>query len=150
MLVLAILVFGTLLARVIGYLGIARLNSWRAAVRAGLGLMLVFTASAHFTSMRHDLARMVPSFVPYPMAVIYFTGVCEILAAIGLQVRRVRFLTGILLIIFFVVILPANIHAANAGITIGGQSATPLIIRIPMQLLFIFLTWWSTIAARDD
>ena len=149
MIVLAVLIFGTLLARLCGVLGVSRWNTWKGSVRAGLSLMLLFTASAHFTSLRHDLARMVPAAVPYPMAIIYFTGVCEILGAIGLQVRRVRFLAGVLLIIFFIVVLPANIYAANAGVTLNGAAATPLIIRIPMQLLFIALTWWTAISSRS-
>jgi uncharacterized membrane protein len=150
MTVLAVLTIGTLLARLAGVLGVSRWNTWRSSVRAGLSLMLLFTASAHFTSLRHDLARMVPSAVPYPMAVIYFTGVCEILGAIGLQMRRVRFLAGVLLIIFFILVLPANIYAANAGLTLNGAPVTPLIIRIPMQLLFIALTWWTAVSSRNE
>ena len=48
---------------------------------------------------------------------------------------------------FFVAVLPANIHAARAGVTLGGEPATPLALRIPMQLLFIGLTWWSAVRA---
>jgi uncharacterized membrane protein len=143
--VLVVLLGGTVLARLAGVAGVASLNSWPAAVRVGLAVMLLFTASAHFTSMRHDLVRMVPDAVPYPMAVIYFTGVCEILGAIGLLVPRVRLVAGVALIVFFIAVLPANIHAATAGITLRGEPPTPLALRIPIQLLFIGLTWWSAV-----
>ena len=148
MIVLVVLVLGILLGRVAGVAGVARLNSWAAAVRVGLAVMLVFTASAHFTSMRHDLARMVPDVIPHPMAVIYFTGACEILGAIGLLVPRVRLVSGVALIVFFIAVLPANIHAAGAGVTLRGESPTPLVLRIPMQVLFIGLTWWSAVSTR--
>ncbi len=148
MIVLVVLVLGILLGRVAGVAGVARLNSWAAAVRVGLAVMLVVTASAHFTSMRHDLARMVPDVIPHPMAVIYFTGVCEILGAIGLLVPRVRLVAGVALIVFFIAVLPANIHAAGAGVTLRGEPPTPLVLRIPMQLLFIGLTWWSAVPTR--
>lgn len=148
MVVLIVLIVGTLVGRAIGFLGVARLNSWAAAVRVGLALMLLFTATAHFTSMRHDLARMIPDFVPYPMTVVYLTGICEVLGAIGLLVSRVRRLAGMALIIFFIAVLPANVHAANAGVTLRGEPATPLVFRIPMQLLFIGLTWWSAVSSR--
>jgi uncharacterized membrane protein len=49
------------------------------------------------------------------------------------------------LIIFFIAVLPANIHAARANVTLGGEPATPLVLRLPMQLLFIVLTWWSAV-----
>jgi uncharacterized membrane protein len=145
MMVLAVLVAGILLARLLGALGARRLASWPAAVRVGLAAMLLFTASAHFTPMRHDLARMMPPSVPSPMAVVYFTGLCEIAGALGLLVPRTRRAAAWALIAFFVAVLPANIHAARAGVTLRGAAATPLAIRIPMQVAFIALTWWSGI-----
>lgn len=148
MIVLAVLILGIVIGRVTGAAGVARLDSWPAALRVGLAVMLLFTASAHFTSTRHDLARMVPDGVPYPMAVIYLTGVCEILGAIGPLVPRVRRGAGVALILFFVAVLPANIHAAKAEVTLRGQPATPLAVRIPIQVLFIGLTWWSAVSAH--
>ena len=114
----------------------------------GLAVMLLFTASAHFTGTRHDLARMVPEAVLYPMAVI-FTGVCEILCAIGLLVPRVRRVAEVALIVFFIAVLPANIHAARAEVTLRGEAATPLAVRVPMHLLFIGLTWWAAVSTQN-
>ncbi len=51
---------------------------------------------------------------------------------------------GIALILFFIAVLPANIHAARAKVTLRGRPATPLWLRLPMQILFIVLAWWST------
>jgi len=143
MVVLIILVVATLLARLAGVEGVAFLNSWPAARRAGLAIMLLFTGSAHFNSMRHDLVRMVPPAIPYPMGMIYFTGICEIVGGIGLLVPATRIAATIALIAFFLAILPANIHAAQAGIRLRGKPVTPLVWRIPMQVLFISLTWWA-------
>jgi len=143
--VLSVLCVATLLARIAGLAGAAGVRSWAAAVRVGLAVMLLFTSSAHFTDMRHDLVRMVPDAVPHPMAVIYFTGVCEVLGGIGLLVPRLRFAAGVALVVFFLAVLPANIHAARAGVSLRGEPATPLVLRVPMQLLFIGLTWWSAL-----
>jgi uncharacterized membrane protein len=84
--------------------------------------------------------------VPSPMAVVYVTGVCEILGAVGLLVPALRRPAGLALIAFFLAVLPANIHAAQAGITLRGEPPTPLAVRIPMQALFIALTWWSAVS----
>jgi uncharacterized membrane protein len=143
MAVLAVLVAATLAARLAGALGVAALRSWPAAVRVGLSVMLLLTASAHFTPLRHDLARMMPPAIPYPMAMVYFTGLCEIAGAIGLLVPRTRRAAALALFVFFLAVLPANIHAARAGVTLRGAAATPLAVRIPMQVLFIVLTWWA-------
>jgi uncharacterized membrane protein len=140
-----VLLLGTALARLAGWMGLAALDSWPAAVRVGLAAMLLLTASGHFTALRHDLARMMPPAIPYPMELVYFTGVCEILGAIGLLVPAVRVATGWALIVFFLAILPANVRAARAGLTIRGERATPLPVRIPLQAVFIALTWWSAV-----
>lgn len=145
MIVLTVLVGATLLARLLGMGGIEGLDSWPAATRAGLSSMFLFTALAHFNSMRHDLARMLPPAMPQPLAVVYLTGVCEILGAIGLLLPMTRPYAAAALILFLIAVLPANIHAARAGVTLRGKPATPLMVRIPMQLLFITLIGWSGI-----
>ncbi len=145
MLILAVLGVVTLLARLLGALAIEGLDSWPAATRVGLSSMFVFTAIAHFNSMRHDLARMVPSFVPRPLAMVYFTGICEILGAIGLLVPMTSIYAAAALVLFLIAVLPANIHAARAGVRLRDKPATPLLVRIPMQLLLIALTWWAGI-----
>jgi len=120
------------------------LDSWLVAARWALSLMLLFTATAHFNQMKKDLASMVPSWVPWPRQVVAFTGACEILAAIGIQLRETRRVAGILLILFFVTVFPANVYAARSGASLRGRPATPLWLRLPMQLLFIALAWWVT------
>ena len=147
MIVLIVLGVTLLLARLAGAAGFEALDSWAAATRAGLAVMLLFTASAHFTNMRHDLARMVPPSIPHPMEFIYFTGVCEILGAFGLVVPRTRVAAAVALIVLFATLLPANIHAARAGVTLRGKPATPLALRVPMQILFIALTAWAGVYA---
>jgi uncharacterized membrane protein len=144
---LVVLVIVTLLARLAGRLGVAALDEWAAATRVGLAVMFCFTAAAHFNSMRADLVRMVPPAIPNPELMITFTGVCEILGAIGLLVPRTRRMAAVALIIFLVAVLPANIHAARAGVTLRGAPATALIPRVALQALFIGLVWWSGVRA---
>jgi uncharacterized membrane protein len=140
---LMVLIIVTLLARFAGRVGISALRDWAAAVRVGLAVMLCFTAAAHFNSMRADLIRMVPPSVPNPGLMVTFTGVCEVLGAIGLLVPQTRRIAAAALVVFLVAVLPANIHAARAGVTLGGAAATPMVPRIALQLLFIALVWWA-------
>ena len=147
MIVLIVLGATLLMARAAGLAGVEALDSWPAATRVGLAAMLLLTASAHFNAMRHDLARMVPPAIPHPMEFVYFTGVCEIFGAFGLLVPRVRIAAALALIVLFVAVLPANVHAARAGLTLGGKPVTPLAVRVPMQILFIALTAWAGIYA---
>ena len=144
MTVLIVLVASILLFRGLGFAGAPAFASWSADVRDGLAVMLLFTGSAHFTPMKKDLIRMTPQWVPRPRAMVFFTGLCELAGAIGLVIPETRRVAGIALILFFIAVLPANIHAARAGVTLRGRPATPLWLRVPMQILFIVLAWWST------
>jgi uncharacterized membrane protein len=140
---LIVLVVVTVVARLIGQLAMPSLRDWAAATRIGLAVMLFFTATAHFNSMRPDLVAMVPPFVPKPELMVTFTGICEILGAVGLLVPRTRRIAAVALIVFMLAVLPANVYAAQAGVLLRGAPATPIIPRVAIQFLFIGLLWWS-------
>jgi uncharacterized membrane protein len=134
-----------LAARGVGALGWEPLGSWHTATRVGLALMFVFTAAAHFNRMRADLIRMVPPQLPNPAALVTFTGVVELAGAVGLLVPAVSRWAALGLILLLLALFPANVHAARTGLTIGGRPATALVVRLPMQLLWIGLLWWSAV-----
>lgn len=152
---LLVLVVSLLALRGLGALGVRRFASWPSAAAHGLAIMLVMTASAHFAPgsvtvmpTHDDLVRMVPPAVPYPSAMVYLTGVLELLGALGLVLGRTRRAAGYCLALLFVVMLPANIYAATAGISLAGEPASPLWQRIPEQLLYIAVALWATLGAR--
>lgn len=143
MIVLVILVVSSLIFRGLGFAGFAAFSTWQASARDALSLMLVFTGISHFTFMKQDMVRMMPPGIPWPRAMVYFTGVCEIAGAIGLLIPEFRRAAAYALAAFFLAVLPANIHAARAGVTLRGKPATRLWIRVPMQILFIAVALWS-------
>ncbi len=142
-----VLAISSVLLRAIGRLGVRWLSSWRDAVRAGLAIMFVFTASAHFNEVKHDLMAMVPDPLPRSLWLIYLTGLLEIAGAIGLIVPRFRRIAAICLVILLVALFPANVNAALNGIPLRGELPTPLWLRLPIQLLFIWTIWWTSIKA---
>ena len=107
------------------------------AAACSLASMLLLTGGAHFSSMRDEMIAMVPPFFPRPDRLVIVTGVLEFAGVIGLFVFRIRIVVGVALAVLFVALLPANIHAAIAGLTLGGEPVTPLWVRIPEQLLYI-------------
>ena len=64
MLVLIVLVAAWLVFRAIGAAGVHVLASWQHSALYALAVMFVFTATAHFNKMKHDLAQMIPSSFP--------------------------------------------------------------------------------------
>ena len=139
-----VLIVSLLVFRGVGAAGVEAFSSWAAAARWALAVMFLFTASAHFTAMKEDLVRMVPVGVPYPRQVVYATGILEVLGAIGLLVPGLQRAAGMALVLFLIAVFPANVHAARMGVTLRGKPATPLWLRLALQLLFIGLTFWST------
>lgn len=117
--------------------------------RIALSVMLVFTSIAHFAFTK-GMLLMIPYPIPYKKEIVYLTGIIEIIAAIGLLIPAFRVPTAWLLILFFVALLPANIYAAMKHInyqkaTFDGSGLNYLWFRIPLQLLFIAWTYFSSI-----
>ncbi len=81
------------------------------SARIAMSFTLIFTAVGHFIYSK-GMALMMPDFIPFKKPLVFFTGIIEIVASVGLELPPFQKLTGWLLILFFVLILPANIHAA--------------------------------------
>jgi uncharacterized membrane protein len=113
-----------------------------------LGALLLLTGCAHFVGLRDDMIRMVPPLFPRPDLLVTLTGVFELLGAIALIPRATRSIAGVALALLFVALLPANIYAAQQGLTFGGEPAPPLALRIPEQLIYIALALAPVFSAR--
>ena len=141
---LIIMLGGWLVARLIGATGLwLSADSGTGALRIALAAMFVFTAVSHFDPRtRPDLVRMVPASLPAPALLVSITGVLELLGAIGLMVPRGLPAAAYGLIALLVAMFPANVHAAREGLVIAGRRATPLLWRVPLQLVWIAALWW--------
>src|SRR5215213_532424 len=113
--------------------------------RVGLSLFFVFTSIGHFISTA-AMAEMLPPSVPYRIELIYITGLLELLGAIGVWAPRLTQLTGLLLILMLLALLPANVYSAFKRVEFGGHGAGPLylLVRVPLQLFAIWWTYFAT------
>jgi len=124
-------------------------TSYIVSGRIAMSIMLVFTAIGHF-AFYEGMAMTVPPVIPFKKFMVYFTGVLEIVAALGLLIVSTHYVTAICLIIFFIVLLPSNIYAAQKRINLekadySGNGPAYLWFRIPLQLLFIAWVWFFAI-----
>jgi uncharacterized membrane protein len=139
-----VMIAGILAARGLGAVGWSPLDDWKIATRCGLSLMFFFTAAAHFSPRtRVDLIRMVPPSLPRPDLLVTLTGLAELAGAIGL-LTAIAPLAADGLMLLLVALFPANIYAARIDHRIGGRPHTRMVVRAPLQLLWIGLLWWST------
>jgi uncharacterized membrane protein len=116
--------------------------------RVGLSLFFLFTSIGHFIKTE-EMAAMLPPSVPYRVGLIYVTGICELLGAVGVWIPRLTRLTGFLLILMLIGVLPANIYSAINRVDFGGHGAGPayLFVRVPFQILVI---WWTYFATEQN
>ena len=88
-------------------------------VRVLLGLGFAGMGAAHFApGVQRGMRAMIPPALrrpgwPSTRTLVIATGVCELAAAAGLQLRPVRRLTGVLLVVFLAAVFPANAYAAR-------------------------------------
>ncbi len=56
--------------------------------------------------------RIMPPLIPYPEAVVAFTGACEIAGALGLLIPQTRRWAGLMLALYALCVWPANVYHA--------------------------------------
>ena len=123
---------------------------WQDAARIGLAVMFLFTGGSHFSSLKYDLAAMIPPPLTGALWVIYVTGCLEIAGGAGLLTRRLRRPAAWGLAALLVALFPANVYAALTGVTLNGSAATSLWLRTQLQVFWIAVLWWSTLMAPVD
>jgi uncharacterized membrane protein len=141
MLFFALIVSITLFAALAARLGAPGLADWRACMRWGLSLALLYAGIDHIVTPDRYLPMM-PRFVPHHAEIVFLTGLCELLGAVGLLAPRLRYLTGLMLAIYFVGVFPANIKNAIEGLSVAGLPTANWYYwaRLPFQPLVI---WWA-------
>lgn len=124
---------------------LAGARAWRDRGRIAAALGFVLAGLLHFLTPETYL-RLMPPYVPEPLAMVYVSGAFEILGGLGLLVSRTRRaaawgLTALLLAVF-----PANIHVALSGISVEGMPPWYGWLRLPFQALYI---WWLLASTRE-
>jgi uncharacterized membrane protein len=117
----------------------------RTALRLLLALAYGFAGYKHITAPTGFLA-ITPPWVPFPEAVVYWTGIAEIAGAIGLLVPRLMVAAGVGLALYALCVWPANIYHALYDIPVGGshQSWWYHGPRLTLQPLIIWWALWAS------
>ncbi|MFD1173139.1 DoxX family protein [Oceanobacillus picturae] len=100
-------------------------------------ILFILAGISHF-ALEPFFTGAMPDWVPFRPAIVYISGVIEILLAIGLLYKPTRRKVGILIAIFLVLIFPVNIYMALEP----EQYSIPafaLWLRLPLQFVLI---WW--------
>lgn len=105
-----------------------------------LALLMIYGGVQHFVKPDFYIP-FVPSFLPYPMAVIYVSGIIEIVLgfALLLNTKYAKFgaLGLLLLMVWFLPIHIWDVFSENPAI--GNHQAA--LFRLPIQFVLIALSW---------
>lgn len=123
--------------------------NWADRIRTACGPFFVLAGAMHFVAPR-TYRRIVPPYLPAPMALVYLSGVAEAGGGLGLMLSATRRWSGWWLVATMVAVFPANIHMARHPDQYpqvpGG--ATALRLRLPFQAVFI--AWALAAGSRRD
>ncbi len=108
-----------------------------------MSLFYIMAGTNHFINPDWYV-RIVPPILPFKTAIVYISGILEIILGSLLIFPKTRFIAGWGLIILLVAVYPANIYVA---LTNGeAMDITPLIAwgRLPFQFVLIGLAYWHS------
>jgi|HubBroStandDraft_6_1064221.scaffolds.fasta_scaffold164275_4 uncharacterized membrane protein len=123
----------------------ANLSSLRPALRGLLCAVMIGIGIVHFV-MPDPFVRIVPGWLPAPLALVWVSGVFEILGGVGLLVPRARRAASYGLVALYVAVFPANVNMAVNHLTFDGVHAVPpvlLWLRLPLQGVLIAWALWA-------
>jgi uncharacterized membrane protein len=123
----------------------------RNLARWALAMGLVFTGSAHFVVLERFLP-LVPSWMPFPTAVVVVTGVMELAlaGALVLAPDGLRSKVGWALATFLVVVFVGNVTQVVSGVdAFGLDTDAERWARLAFQPPLIALALWCTGAFGD-
>lgn len=104
-----------------------------------MGIFYIFAGLYHFINAEF-YKKMIQNFLPYPLEIIYLSGLIEILLGIAVCISQTRSIASIGIIMLLVAVFPANINMALHP-EMWHYSPTMLYLRLPLQGLLIYWAW---------
>jgi uncharacterized membrane protein len=117
----------------------------KTAARWVLALVLLVAGVGHFVNLANFLAQ-VPSWMPWPTAVVYVSGVAEIVLGLALLIEKQhRAIVGWVVAAFFVIVFPGNIWQFVEGRdAFGLDTDAARFIRLLFQPVLVAWALWCT------
>jgi uncharacterized membrane protein len=125
-------------------------------LRYVMGAFYVVAGVMHFVAPK-VYEQVVPPVLPRPRALVYLSGVAEIVLGIGVFVPRTRRLSAWGLVSLLVAVFPANVYMATHDVTLRGVPEwardppdAALWARLPLQVVLALWAWWYTRPMPDS
>lgn len=121
------------------------MSKYKELLRVILAISIIIVGITHFSSP-DTYVKIVPPQLPYPLQLVYISGIFEVLGGIGLLVPNVSQFSAWGLIALFIAVFPANINMAVNHIHLDNIPDSPWFqaVRLPFQAVLIAWAWWYT------
>lgn len=116
---------------------------FKTLTRLVFGAAFVAAGLNHFRNPGFYVGIM-PPYLPWPLALVYISGVAEVVLGALLWFPAWTELAAWGLITLLVAVFPANLHMALHPELYRSISPTALLIRLPLQGLLIAWAYWYT------
>jgi uncharacterized membrane protein len=119
------------------------MSRFTTASRYVLGLLLVAAGTLHFIAPGPYL-RIMPPYLPAPLALVYLSGLAEIRLGLGLIFERTRRWAAWGTVALLIAVFPANVYMAQANDSLFHLPTWVVWARLPLQLVLIAWAWRHT------
>lgn len=120
-----------------------RRSVWRMIGRAIVFVWFFLGGIGHFV-LTKTFVSVVPPYVPFPLEMVYFTGVCEIAGALALLYKPLRHVAGWCLIALTICVTPVHIQMLIEADKYTALGPAVLWARLIIQPILIWVIWAST------
>jgi uncharacterized membrane protein len=106
----------------------------------------IFGGLMHFARPDYYMPMM-PPYLPSHSALIFLSGLAELVLGIAVLIPTLRPLAAWGIIALLIAIFPANVHIALHNVPVFGAAEGAGIwnwVRLPLQLVLILWAWWYT------
>ncbi|MRT92949.1 DoxX family membrane protein [Ancylomarina sp. 16SWW S1-10-2] len=108
-------------------------------VRILFALFMIMGGVQHFIKPNFYLP-FVPSFLPFPMTIIYLSGIVEVVLGLALLFTKYARISAIGIFLLMLLFLPVHVWDIISDTpAIGSHKAA--LIRLPFQFLFLAIAW---------
>lgn len=105
--------------------------------RIGMSLLYIAAGINHFVNPAFYL-KIMPSYFPFPLELVYLSGVCEVVFGAMVIFQKTRRLACWLIIAMLIAFLPVHIQMLIDNYDKGGMLLWISIIRLPLQFVLIY------------
>ena len=113
-----------------------------------LSLLFIAAGVNHFVSPGVYL-KIMPDYLPWPLALVYLSGFFEAMGGVGLAVPQLRRAAGWGLIALLIAVFPANVHMVIHPDRFPDFPLWALLARLPLQGVLIAWVWWAAVKRGD-